>query len=143
MGSYRNKLESFGSEVITIQCQTQVICDDIVKFLGEIKEEDVRRQIVSVSRENGLTVKVIVRPGFDITEIKFDELPGVFVETGNKTFIFAQTGLETLAERAGKDAREKQEFELGTPDEKSVDRTRGWNLRRENRKKNRDHHRGR
>ncbi|KFZ08088.1 hypothetical protein V502_09551 [Pseudogymnoascus sp. VKM F-4520 (FW-2644)] len=142
-GSYRNKLESFGSEVITIRCQTQVVCDDIVKFLGEIKEEDVRHQIVSVSRENGLTVKVTVRPGFDITEIKFDELPGVFVESGDKTFIFAQKGSETLGERAGKDAREKQEFELGTPDEKSVDRTRGWNLRRENRKKNRDHHRGR
>lgn len=143
LGSYPNKLESFGSEVITIECQTQVVCDDIVKFLGEIKEEDVRRQIVSVSRENRLTVKVIVRPGFDITEIKFDELPGDFVESGDKTFIFAQTGSETLGERAGKDAREKQEFELGTPDEKLLDRTRGWNLRRENRKKNRDHHRSR
>ncbi|OBT69281.1 hypothetical protein VE03_01924 [Pseudogymnoascus sp. 23342-1-I1] len=138
-GSYLNKVESLGSEVITIQCLTQVICDDIVNIFGAIKEEEVRRQIVSVSDENGLTVKVIVRPGFDITRVRFDELPGVFVDNGDKTFIFMQTGPETLGVREGKDAGEKQELELGTPDEKLANRKRGWNLKSENRKKPRRH----
>ncbi|ELR07324.1 hypothetical protein GMDG_02504 [Pseudogymnoascus destructans 20631-21] len=93
LGPYRSRLGSFGSEVVTIRCATQVVCDKIVNFLGKFKEEDARPQIVVVSAgENELTVKVIVRPGFDITGIRIDELPGVFVESANKTFIFAQPG---------------------------------------------------
>lgn len=134
LGSYRNKPESVGSEIVTIQCPTQVVRDYIVNFLGQYKDDNVRRQIISVSDENGLTVKAIVRPGFDITELKFDELPGVFVGSGYRTFIFAQTGSETGV-IAGKDARENQELELETP-EKSAKRARGWNLRKENRKQN-------
>ncbi|KAL5348807.1 hypothetical protein ACLOAV_006229 [Pseudogymnoascus australis] len=139
-GPYRNKLESLELEVVTIQCSSHVVCDDIVNIFGAIKEEDVRRQIVSVSGEDGLTVKVIVRPGFDITRVRLDELPGAFVDSGDKTFIFLQTGPETPGVSVGKEAGEKQELELGTPDEKSVERTRGWNLRQENRKKRRGHH---
>ncbi|OBT54056.1 hypothetical protein VE04_07765 [Pseudogymnoascus sp. 24MN13] len=128
-GPYRSKLGSFGSEVITVRCSTQIVCDKVVNFLGKFKAKDARRQIVSVSGENGFTAKVIVRPGFDITEIKFAELPGIFVESENKKFIFAQTDPETLGARVGKDTGEKHELELGTPGEKPVDRTRGWNLR--------------
>ena len=132
--SYRNKPESLGSEVVTIQCATPDICDYIVNFLGESKDENVGGQVVSVSDEDGLTVRVIMRPGFDITSVRFDDLPGIFVESEEKRFIFVQTGPEKLAENAGKNAREKRALELGTPDEKSVKRTRGWNLRKENRK---------
>ncbi|OBT87504.1 hypothetical protein VE02_03559 [Pseudogymnoascus sp. 03VT05] len=137
LGPYRSKLGSFGSEVITIRCSTQIVCDKVVNFLSKFKEEDARRQIVSVSGENEFTVKVIARPGFDITGVKFDELPGVFVESENKKFIFAQADLETLGARVENDMDEKQGLELGTPDEKPVDRTRGWNLRRKHREETR------
>jgi hypothetical protein len=134
---YRSKLGSFGSEVITIRCATQVICDKIVNFLGKFKG-DARPQIVSVSAgDNEVNVKVVVSPGFDITGIRIDELPGVFVESANKTFIFAQSGPEMLGVMEGKDTREKQEIEPGTPDEKPVKRVRGWNLTKKYREENR------
>lgn len=134
---YRSKPGSFGSEVITIRCATQVVCDKIVYFLGKFKE-DARPQIVSVSAgDNEVTMKIVVSPGFDITGIRIDELPGVFVESANKTFIFAQSGPETLGVMEGKDTGEKQDVEPGTPDEKPVKRARGWNLTKKYREENR------
>ncbi|KFY26044.1 hypothetical protein V493_04305 [Pseudogymnoascus sp. VKM F-4281 (FW-2241)] len=131
--SYVDNLESLASEVVTIQCPSQVICDDIVKFFGAVKEKGVGRQkkIVSVSTENRSTVKVIVRPGFDITKAGFDESRGDFVESGNRTYIFLQTDPETPEARAGK----KHKLELETPDERPVKRRRGWNLTKEGREK--------
>ncbi|KFY33834.1 hypothetical protein V494_07284 [Pseudogymnoascus sp. VKM F-4513 (FW-928)] len=135
LGFDHNKQEYFGSEVVTIECPTQVVSDDIIICLREFKDTNVGRQIVSASCEDGLTVKITVRPDFDITEVKFDKLPGVLAKFGERSFMFVQTSPEKSRVRMGKDTGGKRELELGTPDEKPTKRRRGWNLKKGNKKK--------
>ncbi|KFX88430.1 hypothetical protein V490_07641 [Pseudogymnoascus sp. VKM F-3557] len=158
-GSSYNKPEPLELEVVTIRCQIQVDCDHIVNLLDKSKEEDARHRIISVSGEDGFVVRIVVRPGFDIAEIIFDELPGVFARSGKRSFVFVRTNPKTLGGGGRKRAREKQEPGLETPDEMptkkarewtsteerenklelmpsdktSAKKPRGWNLRKENR----------